>query len=545
MAAVSIAMLLAIAAIVIDAGSLFFARRALQSTDDAAALAAVQDPANADAVAASVFAQNGYSGQTLTVTTGTYTADESLSAENRFAASNSDVNAVRVRATIQKSGYFAALFGLSNLFTISTQSTAARLPTASFGAGTRLAELNGGLLNSVLGQLWGSNLSLSLVDYQSLVTTNVEALPFLNQLATDIAVTGDYSQLANASVTVGQIIQALAETASAGNAQGDPTAALLALQTLQLQVLNSTPMQLSDVIDLSPLIDRTIGGIPTDGEQGLQINMMSLLSASARTAASTSTISLGSAITIPVTNSTVTARLSAGNKMAQAADAQVGTSVHTGQIRMALTITLANVDLGVVTTNVQIPIYLEVAPGQAELTAMPCVPGGTLAQIDATSGTTSLGFGTVSDAALSDFSAPVTPVSAPIVSVSLLGIPIQVNISGSAGVGGSGPDTLPFTQDDIDSGTIKSPSNPNNTPFNDLSASTTLSTVVLGSPGLLAGTLNSQLTSLLAALNPVVTNAITKLNGPVNSVLTTLGVQLGTIDVRVFDTSCRTPTLVG
>src|SRR5580658_7830400 len=93
-AALSIMVLLAIAAIVVDIGSLYFARRNLQSTNDAAALAAVQDPNNASAVAASVFANNGYSSPTLTVTTGIYTADESLSADNRFATASSGVNAV-------------------------------------------------------------------------------------------------------------------------------------------------------------------------------------------------------------------------------------------------------------------------------------------------------------------------------------------------------------------------------------------------------------------------------------------------------------------
>jgi uncharacterized membrane protein len=176
---------------------------------------------------------------------------------------------------------------------------------------------------------------------------------------------------------------------------------------------------------------------------------------------------------------------------------------------------------------------------------MPCVPGGTLAQITAASGLTTLGFGTVSDAALQDFSVPVTPVAAPIISATLLGIPIAVNVSGSAGVNGTGPASLSFTQDDIDAATIKSPPNADLTPFNDLSAGMTFSTVILGSPGLLGATLNAQLQLLVTALTPIIASVVTQLNAPVNSVLTTLGLQLGTIDVRVFDAKCRTPTLVG
>lgn len=542
LAAISLTLLLAVAAIVIDVGSLYFQRRALQSATDAAALAAVQYPERAASVANSVFSQNGYVDENLTVATGVYTADETIAADNRFATSESDVNAVRVVANVKKPAYFAGLFGLSRLVPLTTQSIATRLPTASFGAGTRLAELNGGVMNSVLGKLWGSNLSLSLVDYQSLVTTNVEALPFLNQLATDIDVTGNYDQLASANVTVGQIVNALTEVSGAGAVSGDSTAAVAALHSLQNQVNNNTPMALSELIDLTPLEGRSIGSI--DSNDGPQLNIMSLLSASARDAAANGTTNIGTAISIPIANYTVAVRIAAGSKFAQVADAQIGTTIHTAQIRMALTVTVTNLNLGLLSATVQLPLFLEVAPGQAQLIAMPCQSGGTLAQIQATSGVTTLSFGTVSDAALSDFSTPVVPVPTPIASISLLGIPIKINVAGSAGVNGSGPDTLSFSQDDIDAGTLKSPANANNTPFTNLDANTALSTTILGNAGLQAGLINSELASLLTNLTPTVSNIFTQLNGPVNSVLAAMGVQLGTIDVRVFDASCRTPTLV-
>ncbi len=217
-AALSLAMLLAIAAIVIDAGSLYFSRRSLQATSDAAALAAVQNPASATAIAADVFSRNGYSSPTLVVTTGTYSANESLDAGARFTAGSSNMNAVRVKATLQKSVYFGTFMGLGQFFPIVTQSTAARVPTASFGAGTAVAQLNAGLTNALLGKLWGSSVSLSLIDYQALLNTNVDTLTFFNQLATDISVTGTYQQLANTSVTTGQILTALVETLNTSGA---------------------------------------------------------------------------------------------------------------------------------------------------------------------------------------------------------------------------------------------------------------------------------------------------------------------------------------
>ena len=541
--ALSLFMLLAIAGLVIDSGALYFARRDQQAVTDAAAMAAVQKPADASAIAAAVFSRNNYQGQTLTVAAGTYTADEAISAANRFSSPGTDVNAVRVRASLPRYAHFAGLFGLSAP-TIITESTAARMPTTSFGAGTRLAALNAGLLNSLLGQLWGSGVSLSLIDYQALTSTDVDALTFLTALATRANVSGSYQQLANTSVTTGQILGALVEVA--GNASGPSApAALVALKSLELQLPASPAMTLSHVIDLSPLHGRSIGGVAGIDGTGLQLNLMSVLSASARTVAAGRLVNLGTALTVPVTNSSISTRLAVGSQMAQIAAGRVGSTIRTAQIRLALTATITSVNLVAATATVQVPIYLEAASGQATLTAMPCQTGGTLAQIAASTGATSLQFGTVSDAALQDFSVPVTPVAAPVVAISLLGIPIRANISGATNVASSGPTTLSFTQAEIDAGTVKSAPYASATPFNTLSTSLSLSTTILGNPGILAGTLNSLLSSLLSALNPVVISLVALLDPPVNALMTSLGLQLGIIDVRTFDVRCRVPTLVG
>jgi uncharacterized membrane protein len=304
-------------------------------------------------------------------------------------------------------------------------------------------------------------------------------------------------------------------------------------------------MVLSNVIDLAPLNGRSIGGISSIDGTGLELNLMSLLSASARTVAAGRLVNLGTVLTVPVTNSSISTRLAVGSQMAQVSAGKVGSSIRTAQIRLALTATIANVNLVVATAAVQVPIYLEAASGQATLTAMPCQRGGILTQIAATTGATSLRFGAVSDAALQNFSLPVTPVATPVVSISLLGIPIRANIAGTTNLVSSGPTTLSFTQAEIDAGTVKSAPYASATPFNTLSTNLSLSTTILGSPGLLAGALNGLLSSLLVALNPVVANLVNLMDAPVNALMTSLGLQLGIIDVRAFDARCRIPTLVG
>jgi uncharacterized membrane protein len=532
-AALSLFFLLALAAIVIDVGSLYYSRRNLQAVTDAAALAAVQNPANAMAVATDVFSRNGYSDETLNVVIGVYDADESLSAAARFTPGSSGVNAVRVRATRRQKTYLAGIFGLGNLSTLAVQSTAARLPTVSFGAGTRLASLDNGFANVLLGKMFGSSISLSLVDYNALLNTNIDALTFLNNLAVQANISGSYQQLAASNVTIGQVLAAAVATIdTSGGSSGNSTGALLALEYLQSHLAGTTPLQVSNIVDISSLSGRTIGNVAEVDGTGAQFNVMSLLSASARTVAAGQLIDLSSGLTIPGLSS-ATMKLAVGAPFAQVSNASVGVSIRTAQIRLAIIAKVLDGALG----TVQLPIYLEAAYGQATVTALPCSVGGTLAEIAATSGAASVQFGTVTDAQLTDFSAPVTPAQASVIAipVPLLGN-IAINISGGANIASSGPETLPFTQADIDAGTIKSVPD-SGTPFGVLGSSTVQLTPSILGIGLVNG--------LLGGLTSFVSSLLGQLDAPVGQLLTTLGIQLGIMDVRVFGASCRTPVLVG
>ncbi len=246
-------------------------------------------------------------------------------------------------------------------------------------------------------------------------------------------------------------------------------------------------MTLANVVNFSPIANRRIGNIVATDTNGLSLNLMSLLSASARTVAAGHLINLGTTLTVPITNSSVSTRMTVGNQMTQVSAAKIGDTIQTAQVRVALVTTVTSINLVVATVTVQVPVYLEMASGQATLAAMPCTSGGNLVQVAASSGLTKVSFGTVSDAAMNNFSAPVVPVAAPIVAISLLTIPIQVNIAGSSTVAASGPTTLSFSQAEINAGTVKSVPGTAAAPFTLLSTNFTLSTVILGSPGALAG----------------------------------------------------------
>ena len=61
---------------------------------------------------------------------------------------------------------------------------------ATFAIGSRLASLNGGLLNSLLGGMLGTTLSLSVMDYNALLSAKIDAFDFLSALALRVNLTG-------------------------------------------------------------------------------------------------------------------------------------------------------------------------------------------------------------------------------------------------------------------------------------------------------------------------------------------------------------------
>src|SRR5690606_12213882 len=104
----------------------------------------------------------------IRVETGRYSPNPDLAVGERFKADAPSPNAVRI--TFHKTGdiYFARAF--SDPPEIATTAIASRRPMAAFSIGSRLARLDGGLLNAVLGGLTGSQISLDLMDYDALVS---------------------------------------------------------------------------------------------------------------------------------------------------------------------------------------------------------------------------------------------------------------------------------------------------------------------------------------------------------------------------------------
>ncbi len=536
---------LGLSVLTIDVGHLYLTKRRLQGAVDAAALAAAGDPANANTIVARVLTINGYS-QAATVATGAYTADPSVTVANRFDTDPSaQQNAVRVTETVTTSGFLAGIFG-DRLSQITATATAAQTPVTSFAAGTGLASLTGGQLNAVLGGLLGANLSLSLVNYQALVSTNVDALTFLDQLASQSQVSvGTYGDLANTNATMGQM--AAAATAALNiHPDGNDSAALTALALLALQTPAATSAPVGSVVNTMVWQKRRIGSIVQQTPGQVTFNLFDLVAAMARVYGTGNLVNLGTALTVPIAGTAVSTRLALGAPIASVALAPVGTSISTAQGRLALTVTAANINLGIVTAAISLPLYLQIASGTATVAAIPCQTGGTMVTISTASQAATAQIGAVSDSDLDNFSKKPTIQPATVVTLSILGIPVSITANGSLAVA-SGPEADEnFTQSDINSNTVKTASGSDaGVVFSGLANSLTLNATLLSSGGLLTGTIDSTVNStVLPLLRPVLVNILSALDPATDTLLRTIGLRLGVIDVVVHGVRCGTPTLV-
>jgi uncharacterized membrane protein len=159
--------LLGLAALGIDLAVLYKAKRQAQGSVDVAAMLAAADLTQADAIARHV-------------------ADPNRSTDARFVAGAAPHNAVRVTLRASVPTHFTRLIGLPSVYALGASGTAAKAEFAAFSIGSGLASLDGGIANAVLGALIGAKLSLTVMDYDALVTGRVDAFRFLDALATEI-----------------------------------------------------------------------------------------------------------------------------------------------------------------------------------------------------------------------------------------------------------------------------------------------------------------------------------------------------------------------
>jgi uncharacterized membrane protein len=552
--AICLPIVLGALALGVDYGSLTLQQQELQTTADLAAITAAATPGSPENGVLAYASLNGRNiavlknGQLLNkgatiafdpatvftkfeayavVNAGTYQANAAVAVADRFKTGAAPADAIRV--TLYRKGglYFAN--NLATAPTLNASGTAAVDKMASFSVGSRLASLNGGVVNGLLGKLLGTTVSLSVMDYQSLANANVDLLKVFDKLAIKLNLTAaTYDDLLNTSISYGALLNAIGQTT------GVTPAVAAILKNLEKTVEKTKlTIKLKDLVDVGPLAGRLIG--QNDG-LSLETGIFGLVSTTANIAHGSSQVDLDLGATIPgLANLSVS--LAVGEPPAGATSLAIGkngTIVRTAQTRLAINATVDGLT-GLLGIKVKLPLYLEVAHAEANLASITCGATGATVGIEAVPGVLELSLGDVDPSAFANFGKDPRVTKSKIVQAPL------INLTAMAYANASNMNTtrVSFSPSDISSKTVKNISTQNtvSTLTSSLLRDLTVEADVLGIKIALP-------TAILGGLVDTLNFVTAPLDQLLYSLLGTLGVKIGEADIRVGGASCHNPVLV-
>ncbi|MFL1388825.1 pilus assembly protein TadG-related protein [Pseudomonas tritici] len=230
MAAGTLAVAMVFMLLAVDSGRLYLEKRKLQSIADTSALEAASrgglctptttanDYAKENATRNGFTVVAGDNSRGLAVTCGTLNTNASNI--RVFTADATKNDAVRVVAT--RSVMTSIASGIWSMFSgapVSTQMILSATAVAAYAPPVAQLTIRSGLgtvdaskspiLNMLIGNLLGGNLSLTAAGWNGLLTTNVNLLSYLDQLAIQLNIkAGDYDALLNTAVSASQLIDA-------------------------------------------------------------------------------------------------------------------------------------------------------------------------------------------------------------------------------------------------------------------------------------------------------------------------------------------------
>jgi uncharacterized membrane protein len=528
--ACAIALGAVVSAFAIDAASIYNERRTLQRSVDLAAISAARDPAGRQVMARDVLADAGLVARNvmpadLLVQQGNYSADPAIEPHLRFRPNANPINAVRVQYQQPGTLYFASHWSPSP--TLAASAVASVTPQVAFSVGSRLASLDGGVVNKLLNGLLGTNVALTLVDYNGLAGARVDALAFLDALALQLGLSvGTYDDILAAKADHGQIGRALAAVLNGPSK--------IAAQKIGNAAGGNGKVQISKMFSLGELGKLTLGG----GGRNLftSISALELLSVSASLSDGNHQLALSVPLNIPgLLNLSVD--LAVGEPPQGGswyAVGPTGTVTRTAQVRLRINAKLQLSLLLLPLLEVNLPLYLDVAYAEAIASAASC-PTGTnrsgSATIMARPGVARLILGEVNASSFGAFN--TTPTIGTAVLINLLGI--KVTGVAHADIAQTTPVALNFSPSEIAANTVKTAKT--RTPTGSLVGSL-LGELELTAIGIPIGIIGPALAALLAPLTPA-------LDATISSLLDTLGLSLGEADVQVYGVRCTHPVLVG
>jgi uncharacterized membrane protein len=518
----------------VDLGSIALDRRKTQGATDLAAIVAASNLDNATSAASATVVSNNYPASALvSVELGTYTASTALSPQARFVTPPSGAtNAARVTLNTQTRLYFAPYFTGASQYTIKTSAIASSTALASFAIGSRLISVNGGLLNAILGGMLGTDLSLSAMDYQSLISANIDALDFLNALASRVNLTGaTYNDVLNGNVRLADVFAAALAAQQVTNGASSATMALSRIS----QAVSSLPTTIkpASMIDLGPYDSLPVGQKP---KVGVGMSLYGLLSATASLANGTHQVATSVDLSLPGIASasliiTIGERPVGSGWIALGAQ---GASIHTAQTRILLDIQVAGFGSAPV---INLPVYVEIASGTAVLNSIACGhPNAATSSVvlGVTPGIVDAWIANVTTADLSNFTSKPNPPPATLVNLGN----IAVTGFAHAGMGNTNPVPVSFSYPQIQAQTPQTVTTRNFT--------SSLTSSLLGSLSLSvkAGPLGVTLPGIGSTVAGALSGTTTSIDQLLATVLSTLGVGIGQADVWVTGIRCDGAVLV-
>lgn len=554
-AALTAPVMIAGLAVSVDYGALTLQRRTQQATADLAAISAATNPAKAAEAVRHYFADNRLpygvvmaEGMLLPdgrvvpmelastvvcaakVEAGAYRADPDLAVDKRFAPTPGGHDAVRVTLTCPGQLYFASMFGKGPEIAVAGTATATK--TASFWIGSRLASLEGGVLNAVLSATLGAEISLTALDYRALLSANVELFGFARALKTQANLTAaTYADVLDSQVAIGDVYAAIRRSGSISVATD------AALRALEKSVARSgRTLRLRDALNMDD-----VGHLPLSGSSGAaHVGLMELVSAMARVSDGFNQVALDLGASVPGL-ANVSVSLAVGEPPVATPSIAVGkpgSRVRTAQVRLKVDTEIAGV-LTLLGARINLPVYVEVANAEAELAAIRCrgsSVANAIVDLRVVPGVAAVALGKVDPNAFINFGAKPRVTSAELVKTPLL------RITGKAEVNVNDVEkrTVTFTGQEISTLTSKSVST--RTPLTstltslvgNLDAQVDLLGLSVGVPSSLhRASLVSALGGVAAPLDKVIYNT-----------LLALGVRIGEADVGVTGVRCTTPVLV-
>lgn len=438
-AAFGITMLIGSAAFAVDVGSLYLDRRKLQGIADAAAMAAAGRPDDERAAAERIIAANcNCSIHIAALTRGTYTADPGIRAEQRFMGGGPSPNAVRISLTRDRPLFFGSFLTGRQDGTIRATATGARRGYAAFSLGSRVAAVNGGLPNALLSGLTGSQLNLSLMDYNALASTDIDLLAFSDALRTQIgADVLTFGQTLDAQVTMPQVVSALA---SASDGQASHALAHIADRALPRSLMPSR------AIDLGP----RSSSIRIDAANPVKVNALSLLRAMLLLGNANRQVDLSLASSLPG-GSGINIALMVGEPPANSPLIAVTDTndviVRTAQVRLKLETKIQSP-----LASVHLPILAELGSASARITDIDCTPNSSAAvSLGIVTSPAMVAIGTVSDSDFQDMRRSLAPKPARVVKLPL----VSIDAGAELVLSDMGEKRVGFSRREIEDGQVK------------------------------------------------------------------------------------------